>query len=125
MDDSYDKQDEPPLDPALIQVQQRIRRMMLIAGLTLGLGILAVFIAILYRIFSYQGAAVPVPVVEGAVIPTVTRTALGLAPDARLVSTSLDGNRIALTFDDGAGATIVIFDSGRMQVVSRLRIADE
>lgn len=125
MDDSYDKQDEPPLDPALIQVQQRIRRMMLIAGLTLGLGILAVFIAILYRIFSYQGAATPVPVVEGAVIPTVTRSALGLAPDARLVSTSLDGDRIALTFDDAAGATIVIFDSGRMQVISRLRIAGE
>src|SRR5690606_41786542 len=41
--------DEKPLDPALIRIQARLRRMMLIAGLTLGLGILAVFGAILYR----------------------------------------------------------------------------
>jgi hypothetical protein len=125
MDDPYDKDDEKPLDPAMQQVQQRIRRLMMIAGLTLGLGLFAVFMAILYRIFTYEGAATPVPVVEGAAVPTVTRTALGLAPDARLVSTSLDGDRIALTFDDPTGSTIVIFDMGRMAVVSRLRVAGE
>ncbi len=98
---------------------------MMISGLTLGLGLFAVFMAILYRIFTYQGAATPVPVVEGAAIPTVTRTALGLAPDARLVSTSLDGERVALTFDDAAGSTVIVFDTGRMTVVSRLRVAGE
>ena len=98
---------------------------MLISGLTLGLGIFAVFIAILYRIFTYQGAGSPVPVVEGAAIPTVTRTALGLPPDARLVSTSLDADRIALTFEDGAGSTIIVFDMDRMTVTSRLRLAGE
>jgi hypothetical protein len=123
MDDPYDKQDEKPLDPAVLQVQQRIRKLMMISGLTLGLGIFAVFMAILYRIFTYGGAATPVPVVEGAAIPTVTQAALGLAPDARLVSTSLDGDRIALTFEDGGGSTIVIFDTGRMTMVSRLRVA--
>ena len=78
-----------------------------------------------YRIFTYGGAATPVPVVEGAAIPTVTRSALGLATDARLVSSSLDGDRVALTFEDGAGSTIIVFDTGRMAVVSRLRVADE
>ena len=125
MDDPYDKQDDKPLDPAVLQVQQRIRRLMMISGLTLGLGILAVFMAILYRIFTYGGAATPVPVVEGAAIPTVTRSALGLATDARLVSSSLDGDRVALTFEDGAGSTIIVFDTDRMAVVSRLRVADE
>jgi len=125
MDDPYDKDDEKPLDPAMIQVQQRIRRLMMISGLTLGLGLLAVFIAILYRIFTYQGAATPVPVVEGAAIPTVTRTALGLPADARLVSTALDGERLALTFEEATGATIIVFDTGRMSVVSRLRVAGE
>lgn len=124
-DDPYDKPDEKPLDPAVLEVQQRIRRLMMISGLTLGLGIFAVFMAILYRIFTYGGAATPVPVVEGAAIPTVTRTALGIAPDARLVSTSLDGGQLALTFEDGAGSTIVVFDTGRMAVVSRLRVAGE
>ena len=123
MDDPYDKDDEKPLDPAMIQVQQRIRRLMMISGLTLGLGLLAVFMAILYRIFTYEGAATPVPVVDGAAIPTVTRTALGLPAEARLVSTALDGANLALTFEDGSGATIIVFDTGRMTVVSRLRVA--
>lgn len=125
MDDPYDKQDDKPLDPAVLQVQQRIRRLMMISGLTLGLGILAVFMAILYRIFTYGGAATPVPVVEGAAIPTVTRSALGLATDARLVSSSLDGDRVALTFEDDGGSTIIVFDTDRMAVVSRLRVAGE
>lgn len=125
MDDPYDKQDDKPLDPAVLQVQQRIRRLMMISGLTLGLGILAVFMAILYRIFTYGGAATPVPVVEGAAIPTVTRSALGLATDARLVSSSLDGDRVALTFEDDGGSTIIVFDTDRMAVVARLRVAGE
>jgi hypothetical protein len=42
--------EERPLDPAVARVQARLQRLMLIAGLTLGLGILAVFLAIVYRI---------------------------------------------------------------------------
>ena len=125
MADPYDEPEEKPLDPDVIRVQQKLRRLMMISGLTLGLGLLAVFIAILYRIFTYQSAGAPVPVVEGAAIPTVTRAALGLPTDARLVSSSLDAGRIALTFEDGAGSTIIVFDLERMTVASRLRVAGE
>jgi steroid delta-isomerase len=45
-DDEYNK----PLDPAVAKVEQRVRRLFLIATLTLGLGIFAVFAAIIYRI---------------------------------------------------------------------------
>jgi hypothetical protein len=123
--DDHDSEDEKPLDPAVARVQQRLRRLMMISGLTLGLGIFAVFIAILYRIFTYQSAGTPVAEVEGAAVPTVTHTALGLPAGARLVSTALDGARAALTFEDGAGATIIIFDTGRMTVVSRLRVTND
>lgn len=44
--------DETPLDPEVARIERRVRRLMLIAGLTLGLGIVAVFGAILYRIVS-------------------------------------------------------------------------
>lgn len=125
MADPYDEPEEKPLDPDVVRVQQKLRRLMTISGLTLGLGLLAVFMAILYRIFTYQSAGAPVPVVEGAAIPTVTRTALGVPADARLISTALDANRIALTFEDDAGATIIIFDLDRMSVTSRLRLAGE
>jgi hypothetical protein len=125
MADPYDDPDEKPLDPEVARVQQRLRRLMLISGLTLGLGILAVFLAIVYRLVTYEGGGAPVAVVEGAVIPTVNRSALGLPADARLVSTSLDGNRVALSFEDGSGTTIIVFDMDRMAMVSRLRIAGE
>lgn len=126
MADPYDDTDEKPLDPQVAQVQQRLRRLMLISGLTLGLGILFVFLAIVYRLVTYEsGGGVPVATVEGAAIPTVTRSALGLPAAARLVSSSLDGDRIALTFEDNAGSTIVVFDLNRMAVVSRLRVAGE
>lgn len=98
---------------------------MLISGLTLGLGILAVFLAIVYRLVTYDSGGAPVAAVEGAAVPTVNRSALGLPADARLVSTSLDGDRLALSFEDGGGTTIIVFDNRRMMVVSRLRVAAE
>lgn len=51
---NFDDEDEKPLDPAVAKVEQRVRRLMLIAGLTLGLGIFAVFAAILYRIVIFD-----------------------------------------------------------------------
>ena len=125
MADPYDDSDEKPLDPEVARVQQRLRRLMLISGLTLGLGILAVFLAIVYRLVTYDSGGAPIAVVEGAAVPTVNRTALGLAADARLVSTSLDGDRLALSFEDGTGTTIIVFDMRRMAMVSRLRVAGE
>jgi hypothetical protein len=125
MADPHDDQDEKPLDPEVLRVQQRLRRLMLISGLTLGLGILAVFLAIVYRLVTYESGGAPVAVVEGAAVPTVNRSALGLPAEARLVSTSLDGDRMALSFEDGSGTTIIVFDMRRMAVVARLRVAGE
>jgi hypothetical protein len=52
-----EKAEEKPLDPAVARVQARLQRLMLIAGLTLGLGILAVFGAIVYRITAADDKA--------------------------------------------------------------------
>ena len=43
---ALDDDDRPP-DPAALRLQARLRRLMLISGLTLGLGLVAVFGAIL------------------------------------------------------------------------------
>lgn len=58
---NFDDEDEKPLDPAVAKVEQRVRRLMLIAGLTLGLGIFAVFAAILYRIVTFDSTAAAPP----------------------------------------------------------------
>jgi hypothetical protein len=50
VDPVLENAEEKRLDPAVARVQARLQRLMLIAGLTLGVGILAVFLAIVYRI---------------------------------------------------------------------------
>lgn len=58
---NFDEDDEKPLDPAVAAVEKRVRRLMLIAGLTLGLGIFTVLAAILYRIAVYDATSAPPP----------------------------------------------------------------
>lgn len=58
-----DKDEEKPLDPAVAQIERRVRWLFLIASLTLALGIFAVFAVILYRIVSMEDSA-PVAAAE-------------------------------------------------------------
>ena len=93
---------------------------MLIAGLTLGLGMIAVFGAIIYRIAHMDASVPPAPLAAGGVV--LSREAVGLGADATLVGTALDGARLALTYADGAGTTVIVVDIGTGAVVSRVRI---
>jgi hypothetical protein len=111
--------EDKPLDPVLLRVQARLRRLMLIAGLTLGLGLLAVFVAILYRISAIDTTAKPMT--AATAIP-IDLAAAGLPADAKLVSTALDGNRLSLTYDSAAGGEVVIVDLKAAVVVGRLTL---
>jgi multidrug efflux pump subunit AcrA (membrane-fusion protein) len=105
--------DDKPLDPALLRVQARLRRLMLIAGLTLGIGILAVFAAILYRIVaSGNGSAPPTPV-AGMVSASIPG-------GARLAGTAIAGNRIVLTYEHAGGTTLILLDAQSLAVIGRL-----
>lgn len=52
MSDPALDEEEKPLDPAAQRIEQRIRKLMLVAGLTLAIGFVSVFGAILYRVMS-------------------------------------------------------------------------
>ena len=123
MTDQFDD-DDKPLDPAMEQVRQRVRRLMLISGLTLGFGLLAVFVAIGYRLMAWQPKPMPA-IVAGAAVPTLDHAALGLPPDARLISTALDGERMALAFEIATGTMIVVIDLRTKAMVDRLVVAGE
>ena len=118
---AFDGNDDKPVDPTFLRVQARLRRLMLIGGLTLGLGIIAVFAAILYRIATYDTTGKAVA--PDAATPTLSLSAMGLAADARLVSTALDGNRMALTYEVAGGNTVVIIDIRTGAVVGRTAIS--
>ena len=123
MTDHPDDEDKP-LDPAVEQVSRRIRRLMLISALTLGFGLVAVFLAIGYRLMTWQPKPPPV-LAAGAAVPTLDRATLGLPAGARLVTTALDGDRLALGFETATGTMIVVIDLRTKAMVDRLVVAGE
>ena len=91
----------------------RVRRMMLIAGLTTGIGIAAVFVAIGYRLFHTEGSAM-----------TADLTAT-LPRGAKIVSTGVAGDRLVVTLDVAGATEIRTYDARTLRPAGRLKFASE
>ena len=91
----------------------RVRRLMLIAGLTTALGVAAVLIAIGYRLFRSEGSAV------------ATDATATLPKGARIVSTGVAGDRLLVTLDIGGTTEIRSFDARSLKPVGRLKFVSE
>ena len=92
----------------------RVRRMMLIAGLTTALAIGAVLIAIGYRLFRTEGSRVDAADIT-ATLPT----------GAKIVSTAVAGDRLFVTLDIGGAVEIRAFDAHTLKPAGRLKFANE
>jgi hypothetical protein len=90
----------PEPTPEQAALFARVRRMMLIAGLTTALAICAVLIAVGYRLFKAEGRAEPV----GDVTATLPK-------GARIVATGVAGDRLVVTLDVGGATEIRTFDA--------------
>jgi hypothetical protein len=104
---------ERPLDPAAARIVARVRWLMAIASLTTFVGVAAVLTVIGYRIFKSEGSAGPLDV-----------TAL-LPKGARIISTAVAEDRIAVTVDVGGAMEIRTFDAKTLRPAGRLRFATE
>src|ERR1700694_3948452 len=91
----------------------RVRRMMLIAGLTTALAVAAVLIAIGYRLFRTEGSTVATD---------ITAT---LPKGARSAATGIAGDRLMVTLDIGGVTEIRTFDAHTLKAVGRLKFASE
>jgi hypothetical protein len=91
----------------------RVRRLMLIAGLTTALAIAAVLVAIGYRLFRAEGSSVATD---------VTAT---LPKGARIVATGVAGDRLVVTLDVGGTTEIRTFDAHTLKPMGRLKFANE
>jgi hypothetical protein len=116
--------DEPPLDPAVLRVQKNLRRLMLIAGLTLGLGIFAVAIAVIYRLVIADD---PAPVggvitAEGYPAVDVSLSEAGLTSSAELLSVELNGDRMVLVYGDTGRMVTLLIDTDTMAIIGRFAI---
>jgi hypothetical protein len=103
----------PDPTPEQAALFARVRRLMLIAGLTTALAISAVLIAIGYRLFHTEGSTNPVD---------ITAT---LPKGARIVSTGVAGDRVVVTLDIGGATEIRTFDVHTLKATGRLRFVGE
>jgi hypothetical protein len=91
----------------------RVRRMMLIAGLTTALAVAAVLVAIGYRVFR-----------SGESAPATDTTAM-LPKGARIISTGVAGDRLVVTVDIGGAIEIRTFDAKSLKPSGKLKFATE
>jgi hypothetical protein len=104
----------PEPTPEQAQLFLRVRRMMLIAGLTTALAISAVLTAIGYRLFHEEGSA--------AVVTDITAV---LPKGAKIVATAVAGDRLVVTLDVGGMTEIHTFDARTLKPAGRLRFSWE
>ncbi|MFY9953574.1 hypothetical protein [Bradyrhizobium sp.] len=103
----------PEPTPEQAALFARVRRMMLIAGLTTALAVAAVLVAIGYRLFRSEGSVV------GA---DATAT---LPKGARIVSTGLAGDRLVVTLDIRGVTEIRTFDAHTLKPAGNLKFVSE
>ena len=103
----------PEPTPEQAALFARVRRMMLIAGLTTALAVAAVLIAIGYRLFRTSESA-----------PATDTTAM-LPKGARIVSTGVAGDRLVVTLDIGGTVEIRTFDAKSLKPAGKLKFANE
>jgi hypothetical protein len=93
----------------------RVRRMMLIAGLTSALAVAVVLIAVGYRLYRGEGSPA-----AGSMDITAT-----LPKGAKIVSTAVAGERLVLTLDVGGVIEIRTFDAKTLKPAGKLRFVNE
>jgi hypothetical protein len=103
----------PEPTPEQAALFARVRRLMLIAGLTTTLAVAAVLIAIGYRLFRSEGSTVATD---------VTAT---LPKGARIVATGVSGDRLLLTLDIGGVTEIRTFDAHTLKPAGKLTFVSE
>jgi hypothetical protein len=103
----------PEPTPEQAALFARVRRLMMIAGLTTALAVAAVLIAIGYRLFRTEGSVV------------TTDTTSMLPKGARIVSTGVAGDRLVVTLDIGGVTEIRTFDAHTLKSTGKLKFANE
>jgi len=102
---------EPVLDPAQARLHAKMRRLMMISGFATVLGIAVVIGIIGYRVFGGVGSVADV-------------TAL-LPKGAKVVSTTIAGDRIAVVIDAGGTVEVRTFDLRTLRPAGKLKFAAE
>lgn len=93
---------------------------MIIGISTLGIGVLAVLVAIIYRFYIADSSDLGALTEPTTITGEITAESVGLGQDAELIQQELDGNRLMLIFQEGTDRITIIVDTDTMTVVGRL-----
>jgi hypothetical protein len=105
----------PEPTPEQAALMARVRRMMLIAGLTSALAVAVVLIAVGYRLYRGEGS----PAAASAdIIATLPK-------GARIVATAVAGERLVLTLDIAGVTEIRTFDAKTLKPAGKLKFVNE
>ena len=105
----------PEPTPEQAALMARVRRMMLIAGLTSALAVAVVLIAVGYRLYRGEGS----PAAASAdIIATLPK-------GARIVSAAVAGERLVLTLDIAGVTEIRTFDAKTLKPAGKLKFVSE
>ena len=105
----------PEPTPEQAALMARVRRMMLIAGLTSALAVAVVLIAVGYRLYRGEGS----PAAASAdIIATLPK-------GARIVSTAVAGERLVLNLGIGGVTEIRTFDAKTLKPAGKLKFVSE
>ena len=105
----------PEPTPEQAALFARVRRMMLIAGLTSALAVAVVLIAIGYRLYRSEGS----PTAASADITA------SLPKGARIVATAVAGDRLVVTLDTAGVTEIRTFDARTLTPAGSLKFVSE
>jgi hypothetical protein len=103
----------PEPTPQQAALFAKVRRMMVIAGLTTALAVAAILTAIGYRLFSAEGSA------------TVADITATLPKGARVVATGAGGGRLLVTIDIAGTTEVRAFDARTLRPTGRLKFVSE
>ena len=104
----------PEPTPEQAALMARVRRMMLIAGLTSALAVAVVLIAVGYRLYRGEGSPA-----------AMTDSTATLPKGARIVATGVAGDRLVVTLDLGGATEIRTFDARSLKPAGRLKFVSE
>jgi hypothetical protein len=105
----------PEPTPEQAALFARVRRMMMIAGLTSALAVVVVLIAVGYRLYHGEGSTT-------AASTDITAT---LPKGARIVATGVAGDRLVVTLDIGGVTEIRTFDAKTLKPAGKLKFVNE
>lgn len=124
---AIDEVDEKPLDPALERVRRKLLRLLVISIGIMFTGLMAVLIAIVYKITSGSPGAGQTPRPAMAVrLPgddSVLTGNIVLAAGARVISQTVSGSQLSvLTEGPDGGQAIMVYDMNSGRVIARFTI---